>query len=87
MGAARIPDFPSEVEMQVIHLLLAHHGQLEFGSPKLPQTLEAFVLHMIDNLDAKVSAITELKEKAPEGQAWSDYQRSMERYIYLRDLD
>ena len=46
--------FPNDIAIQLKHMIVSHHGQYDFGSPKLPMTLEALVLHMIDNLDAKV---------------------------------
>ncbi len=52
-----IPDFPERLALEVIHILLAHHGQLEYGSPKAPVTAEALVLHFADDLDAKLDMI------------------------------
>src|SRR6266481_2874210 len=54
---ATIPDFPEELAMLVKHMLVSHHGEYEFGSPKLPQTLEAVILHALDDLDGKIQAI------------------------------
>lgn len=54
-----IPDFPSSLEIQLKHLVLTHHGRLEYGSPKLPQTLEAVVLAAVDDLDSKIDSITQ----------------------------
>ena len=50
---AAIENFPAELAMLVKHLLVSHHGAYEFGSPKLPQTLEAVILHSLDDLDGK----------------------------------
>jgi len=55
--AGAIKDFPPEKLMQIQHLILSHHGQFEFGSPKLPMTAEAMALHYLDNLDAKMEAL------------------------------
>ena len=49
-----IPNFPSKLKTHVVHLVLAHHGKLEFGSPKLPMTLEALMVHYLDDLDSKI---------------------------------
>jgi 3'-5' exoribonuclease len=51
---AALPDFPPELRILVEHLVLSHHGRLEFGSPKLPMVPEAILLHYLDDLDAKL---------------------------------
>lgn len=56
---AGIPDFPRDLKIEVKHLILAHHGKLEYGSPKVPHTLEALLVHYIDDLDSKVNTILE----------------------------
>lgn len=58
-----IPDFPDDVRMKVLHCLLAHHGKLEWGSPKLPVIPEAFVLSTLDNMDAKLKVFEEASTK------------------------
>lgn len=69
--------------MHFRHLVLSHHGALEFGSPKLPQTVEAIALHYIDNLDAKITqSLTALQEIPEEETGWSSYQRTLERQLY-----
>ena len=68
--AARIAGFPRELEWHLVHLVAAHHGKLEYGSPKEPATLEAMVVHAVDELDSRVSSFGLLFEKA-EG-AWTD---------------
>lgn len=63
------------------HLILSHHGQYEYGSPKLPMTHEAMVLHMADNLDAKMNTMDQaLGQTEPDG--WSGFQRSLQRDLY-----
>jgi 3'-5' exoribonuclease len=57
--AAKIKNFPREKTLQLQHIILSHHGQYEYGSPKLPMTAEAMALHYIDNLDAKMEALRE----------------------------
>jgi 3'-5' exoribonuclease len=52
-----IPDFPAELRDQIEHIILAHHGELEFGSPKQPAFPEAFVVHALDNLDSKLESM------------------------------
>jgi len=53
----QLPDFPERLKTLVIHMILAHHGKLEFGSPKLPMIPEALVLNFVDDLDAKMMAM------------------------------
>ncbi len=65
------------------HLILSHHGTLEFGSPKLPATAEALVLHYADNIDAKLQQIgSALAHLEPEESGWSAYAPSLERFLY-----
>jgi len=83
-AAANIPSFPVEILEQLQHLILSHHGRLEFGSPTVPMTVEAFILNMIDDLDAKMNMIEQLRRKMEsEELSWTDYQRLLERYLYL----
>jgi len=78
---ATIPDFPEELAMLVKHLLVSHHGAYEFGSPKLPQTLEAVILHALDDLDGKIQAIQSLPEKEP-GSKWTAFHRAYGRSFF-----
>jgi 3'-5' exoribonuclease len=57
-----LPDFPSTLRSLVEHMILSHHGQLEFGSPKLPQFPEALLLHYIDDMDSKMECMRALIE-------------------------
>jgi 3'-5' exoribonuclease len=61
---AKLPDFPDRLRTLVVHLILSHHGKLEFGSPKLPMTPEALALNFVDDLDAKMMAVQQAFEKA-----------------------
>ena len=63
---AEIPQFPAELEMLLEHVLLSHHGQYEWGSPKKPKVLEAVILHYLDDMDAKISGFQEMVEKSQE---------------------
>jgi 3'-5' exoribonuclease len=65
-----LPDFPPRLKILVLHLILSHHGKLEFGSPKLPMIPEALVLNFVDDLDAKMQAVaSEFEKSAREGKA------------------
>ena len=80
-----INGFPPDLAARLKHLILSHHGSHEFGSPVLPMLIEAFVLHFLDNLDAKVAYFARLGNQVQgEGYQWSDYQRNLERFLYLR---
>lgn len=75
--------FPEEMAMQLKHMILSHHGHLEFGSPVLPMSLEAVALHHIDNLDAKMHSIAQIiDEDANPASPWTTYQPSIGRKIY-----
>ena len=71
-----------ELIMHFRHLVLSHHGLHEYGSPKLPQTAEAFALHHADDLDAKLAQVRNLFPVETEAPVWSPYQRSLDRPIY-----
>ncbi len=65
-----LPDFPPRLKTLVLHMILSHHGKLEFGSPKLPMIPEALVLNFLDDLDAKMQAMAgEFEKSAREGRA------------------
>lgn len=66
------------------HVLLAHHGQYDFGSPKLPATAEAFMVSRLDDLDAKMAQVAAVIENEPGDSDWTSYQRPLETYIYRR---
>ena len=61
--------------------MLAHHGELEFGSPKKPALLEAIALSQADNLDAKMETFAEIMEKQKEDQEWSGFQALLDTRI------
>jgi len=66
---ATLPDFPDRLRTLVLHMILSHHGKLEFGSPKLPMIPEALVLNFVDDLDAKMQAVmSEFEKSAREGR-------------------
>lgn len=72
-----IPDFPVKLSSEIKHCIVAHHGELEFGSPKKPALIEALVLSMVDNLDAKIEQLTEIFN-ATESEDWLGYNRLFE---------
>jgi len=79
----RLPSaFPEEKKLLAKHVVLAHHGKLEYGSPKEPVCLEALIVHMIDDLDSKVNAIRVFIEQDAAAGAWTLLNRQYERYFY-----
>ena len=76
-----IPEFPTNLALLLKHLLVSHHGAYEFGSPKLPQTVEAVILHSLDDLDGKIQAIQNMPEKEP-GSKWTAFHRAYGRSFF-----
>ena len=69
----------------MLHCILSHHGELQNGSPVVPKTLEAIVLHHIDNLDAQAAAISRIvRETRDKRQEWSDFLPLIERVIWTK---
>lgn len=84
--AGEIPNFPAAKLNLVQHLILSHHGRYEYGSPVLPKIPEAFALHHLDNLDAKVETANRLLDAIPDPERrWTDYSRSLETALYRED--
>lgn len=83
-GASRILGFPSHLKDELKHIVLSHHGRLEYGSPKRPKFLEAMVVAMIDDLDSKINTMMgALKAELDQGEKWTRYNQQFERYLYL----
>jgi 3'-5' exoribonuclease len=70
-----IRGFPAERAAAVLHIILSHHGTLEHGSPVLPCTREATLVHMIDNLGGRLGSFDRLERELPEGDSWSGFDR------------
>lgn len=84
----RIEGFPPELAMHLKHLILSHHGQYEYGSPKRPKTLEATILNYLDDLDSKINGIRTHINKENELQGnWTSYHRLYDRYFYIDRSD
>ena len=85
--SAKILGFDQELRDLCKHIILSHHGKLEYGSPKRPKFLEAMVVAMIDDLDSKVATIKTLIENERGGDGhWSRYSDLFDRYFLLDDL-
>ena len=66
--------------------MISHHGEYEYGSPKLPKTIEAFILHSADNLDAKTKVIEEMIQNNTNQGSWVGYQKMLQRNIRKSDF-
>lgn len=81
--ADAIDGFPREKLYLVQHLILSHHGKYEYGSPVLPKIPEAFALHHLDNLDAKVETSNRLLDALNDPEkTWTDYSRALETQLF-----
>ncbi len=76
-----IPDFPVTLASELKHCILAHHGELEYGSPKKPAIIEALALNFADNTDAKLQTMTELLNNGDERGPWLGLSRLFESNI------
>jgi len=72
-----VPGFPDELAVAVLHIILSHHGQLEHGSPVVPCTREATLVHMIDNLGGRLGSFDRLEKELADGATWSGYDRAL----------
>jgi 3'-5' exoribonuclease len=73
----RIDGFPAELAQAVLHIILSHHGSLEHGSPVVPCTREATLVHMIDNLGGRLGSFDRIEKELPAGEEWSGYDRAL----------
>lgn len=78
-----IPDFPTKLKNELKHCILAHHGELEYGSPKKPALIEAMALNLADNADAKIETMTELlnSNSSASSDQWLGYNRLLETNV------
>ena len=79
--AAKIEGFPPQLELLIKHMLISHHGVYEFGSPKLPATVEAFLLNMADDIDAKTKMFEEAVVKDDTSGMWVGYHKMFARNL------
>jgi 3'-5' exoribonuclease len=72
-----LPGFDPHLAQCVLHIILSHHGQLEHGSPVVPATREAVLVHMIDNLGGRLGSFDRLERQLPAGESWSGFDRAL----------
>ena len=79
--------FPSDLKDVCKHIILSHHGKLEYGSPKRPKFIEAFLVAFVDDLDSKMSTLNSFfTSERSSGESWSRYNDLFERYFLVDDL-
>jgi 3'-5' exoribonuclease len=72
-----IEGFPQQLEWALLHIILSHHGTLEHGSPVVPCTREATLVHMIDNLGGRLGSFDRIEKELPPGASWSGFDRGI----------
>jgi len=77
-----IDAFPEKLALLLKHMIVSHHGSLEFGSPEPPKTIEAVLLHFIDEIDSKMNGIREFISSGDPNEAWTAYHRLLGRHFY-----
>jgi 3'-5' exoribonuclease len=82
---AGIPDFPPRLRTLLEHMLISHHGELEFGSPKVPQFPEALLLHHLDNLDSKMEAMKNALRRDTGDGEFTGWVNSLERALLRKE--
>lgn len=82
----KIKNFPHYMKLHLKHILLAHHGEYEYGSPKVPQTSEAFLVHLIDLMDSKMASMEQIKKTDSTTGHWSGYVKHLDRIVYKSEL-
>ncbi|MEA2346938.1 MAG: 3-5 exoribonuclease, partial [Thermoleophilaceae bacterium] len=78
-----IPGFSTETAEAVLHIILSHHGKLEHGSPVLPCTREATLVHMIDNLGGTLGSFDRIEKSLQQGEKWSSFDRALSGSAYF----
>lgn len=80
-----LAEFPDELRRQLLHLLLAHHGEYEYGSPRRPKTPEALLVHIVDMMDSRMAGMFEaISGQGETEDAWSPFSRILDRHVYRR---
>ena len=83
----QIADFPAQTAEAVLHIILSHHGSLEHGSPVVPCTREATLVHAIDNLGGKLGSFHRLEKSLGDGERWSRFDRALEGSAFFARRD
>jgi 3'-5' exoribonuclease len=78
-----VPGFPADTEQALLHIVLSHHGQLEHGSPVVPCTREATLVHMVDNLGGRLGSFDRIEKSLADGERWSGFDRALSGSAYF----
>lgn len=84
---AELPGFPPETDRHLRHILIAHHGEREKGSPAVPMTSEAVIVHYCDDMTARVAAIEAAQRAAKRGEHWTAWVNMIDAPAYVGDGD
>ena len=84
--SAKIKSFPYNVKLHLKHILLSHHGEYEYGSPKTPSTSEAYLVHLIDYMDSKMNSLVQVKKQDSSVGHWSGFVKHLDRIVYKSNL-
>ena len=83
----QVPEFPPELAQALLHIILSHHGCFEHGSPVLPSTREALVVHAMDKLSGDLGSFDRLERETAEDETWSRFDRALGRAVLLGDRE
>ena len=84
---AEVPGFPPETAKQLRHIIVSHHGMREKGSPVIPQTREAIIVHYCDDMTARIGAVDDAERGTPAGDSWSSRIFMIDTAAYLGPRD
>ena len=82
----RMKDFPYQTKLHLKHIMLSHHGEYAYGSPKIPQTSEAMLVHLIDLMDSKMHTFETIKRNDNNTGHWSGFVKHLDRIVFKDDL-
>ena len=83
----QVKGFPKDLADRLLHIILSHHGHLEYGSPKRPKIMEAFIVYHADHLDGDIGGFNIIVENTSDENEWSEYARNFERPVFTKQLD
>jgi 3'-5' exoribonuclease len=78
----KLPDFPEELARMILHMILSHHGEMAFGAPKTPKFVEAYLVYMLDNMDARAAMFREAVNRNQDVK-WTEYQQYLQTNVYI----
>jgi len=82
----RMKDFPYQTKLHLKHIMLSHHGEYAYGSPKIPQTSEAMLVHLIDLMDSKMHTFETIKRNDNNTGHWSGFVKHLDRIVFKDEL-